>query len=184
MPLGRRHVDPPPMCSHDPLDDVEPKSQVTSVARIASTPLHRLKDPTNELVGDGRTVVMHCDDYLVCLPARRNANRRVIRTVLCRIPNEISHRLRQPLTVPFTVQFTARFDLELAVRIRSGDLGDNVVEHSRYVHLRARDWYRVAEPRAREVQQVGHHLVHPPTALTNAVDEPTIRLDQFAALED
>src|SRR5678816_1006106 len=184
MSLGRRHVDPTLMCSHDPVDDVEPKSQVTSVARIASTALHRLKDPTHEFVRNGRTVVVHRDDYLVCLPTRRNPNRRFIRTVLYRIPDEIGHRLRQPGTVPYTVQFTARFDLELAVRIRSGNLGDHVVEHSRHVHLRTRDRDRVAEPRPREVQQIGHHLVHPPTALTDAVDELTIRLGQVAALQD
>ena len=57
---------PPPVCSHDPVDDVESKSQVTSVARIASTPLHWLKDPTHELVGNGRTtVVVHRDHYLL-----------------------------------------------------------------------------------------------------------------------
>src|SRR5678816_821414 len=148
MFLGRRHVDPPPVCSHDPVDDVEPKSQVTSVARAASTALHRLKDATHEFVRNGRTVVVHRDDYLVCLPARRNPNRRGIRTVLCRVPYEIGHGLRQPGTVPYTVQFTARFDLQLAVRIRSGGRGDHSVEHSRHGHLRTRDRDRVAEAAA------------------------------------
>src|SRR5678810_1108545 len=184
MSLGRRHVDPTTVCSHDPVDDVEPKSQVTSVARAASTALHRLKDPTHECVRNGRTVVVHRDAYLVCLPTRRNPNRRFIRTVLCRVPYEIGHGLRQLGTVPYTVQFTGRFDLELEVRVRSGNLGDNIVEHTCHVHLSTRDRDRVAEPRPREVQQIGHHLVHPPTALADAVDEPTIRLDQFAAFED
>ena len=38
MSLRRRHVDPPPVCSRDPLDDVEPKSKVTSVASDRAAP--------------------------------------------------------------------------------------------------------------------------------------------------
>jgi len=74
MSLGRR-LDPAPACTHDQVDDVERKSQATSVARIAWTALHRLKDPTDEFVRNGRAVVAHRDDYLGCLPTRRNPNR-------------------------------------------------------------------------------------------------------------
>jgi hypothetical protein len=60
------------MCSHDPVDDIEPKSQMALVARIVSAALHWLKDPTHQLVGNGRAVVVNGDRYLVCVTTRGN----------------------------------------------------------------------------------------------------------------
>ncbi len=85
--------------------------------------------------------------------------------------------------VPRAGEVPAGLHVHGAVGIRGRDLDDDVVHHPPRVHLRPHDGDGITETRARELDEIEHHLVHPPRAARRARDERAMRLLEPARVE-
>ena len=126
---------------HDFFDDVQAEARVAPVG----TRVNRLEQCAELFRWDDGTEAVDGQHTMIERAQRSDFDRRLGRTMLDGIAEQIGERLRNPMRIAFAPQEPARLDLNDAFGMSRADFSDHAMDHEPHIRWLHDDGHGIAE---------------------------------------